>query len=106
MEPVPALLGCVMAAEWIVYDTYDGLEWFDTETAAVAHATGCIDRYLNDTWDEDIESLTVACVTHRPVQRILGRRNEMSEDDWQILTGGADVDEWWDYTVQSVGGAT
>lgn len=69
---------------WLVYDPLDGcVETFADEADALAHAALLIDQSLDDgLWDESVECIVVAKVTHTARKRILAVRSEMSEEEW------------------------
>lgn len=50
---------------YILYDPGDGLDYFDTEEAALQHARSISIEYLDgDGWSEDVEGIYVAKVIH------------------------------------------
>lgn len=79
---------------WIMYDPEDGVNFFDSEVEAVQAANERIDVYLQDEWDEGVEGIVVACVTHTAVQINRIDKSDYTEDEWDKITGGNDG---WDY---------
>lgn len=89
---------------WIVHDPMQmvGTEHYDTEAEALAAAASLIEAYNDgDSWDEEVEGIVVARVTHGVAKTVLGVKSEMTQEQWNDLTGGSDCDEWWDFHVSA-----
>lgn len=87
---------------WVVYDPYSTcLDEFPTEAEAVTYAEGLIDGFIaDDTWDEGVEQIVVAKLTHHIAKRVLGVKAEMSAEAWERMTGGNNTaDEWWRFDL-------
>ena len=88
---------------WIVYDPLDGISAFATEAEAVNEAESLIEGYLQETWDENVEGIVVARLTH-----YIAERNVIERDDprWDEVTGyRTDVERWVDYVLEPVSAA-
>jgi hypothetical protein len=78
----------VSAHRWLVWDPEEGCETFATEADALAEAASRIERFMGDSWDEEVEEVTVAKITHtaeRVTEHV--RTAEMTNDEWYALTG-------------------
>jgi hypothetical protein len=100
----------VSAALWLVWDPEEGCETFATEADALAEAASRIERFMDDgSWDEEVEEVTVARITHtaeRVTEHV--RPAEMTDDEWYELTGDDFASDrkpggWWGhYEMASV----
>lgn len=81
----------VKRKEWGVYDPEQGLEWYDSEEAALRAACDIIEECRGDSvWQLDtLESLAVLRVTHVAQERAIGLP-PLSRDN-----GGEDMNEDW-----------
>lgn len=76
---------CAQCEQWIVYDNYLGLEIFASEDAAIAEAEQRLSEYRaaaqTDGWSDDVHSIIVAQVTHKPVITDYVTREEAQIDE-------------------------
>ena len=53
------------ALPWVLYDQWDGVDFFATEAEALARAASLIEGYLVDEqWNEDVDGIVIARLTH------------------------------------------
>lgn len=86
---------------WFVSVPGDGTWAFEAEHEAIALAADSIDRFLDDTWDEDVEGIVVGYITARTmaVDTI-----ERTDPRWDEVTGGReDIGRWTNYEVRRFG---
>ena len=90
---------------WIAIDPGTGeQEEFGSKAAALAWATKAVAGWNGDGgWCEDVESIVVAKVTHRPVKVVTARRADMTGQEW---TDAGHEDDWaevWAFPLTPVG---
>lgn len=65
------------ALPWVLYDQWDGVDFFATEAEALARAASLIEGYLVDEqWNEDVDGIVIARLTH-----VVGHEDMTPPDD-------------------------
>lgn len=85
-----------VSGEWFVFDPWEMSygDRFNTEQEAIAHADHLIETGLDGgTWDEDVEGIFVARITHTPT------RTSLEVPEW----AEPGTTEWWHYDMTAVG---
>lgn len=78
-----------MSEQWMVYLPYSGsADLFDSEQEAVDYANNSIDEYLGDEWDDTVQDILVAKVTHVAVEERLHNKEDFTQDEWNDLSRG------------------
>ena len=89
---------------WIVVDPNGGYEELPSEAEAVGWAESLIQEFLWDEWDESVEQILVAKITHRVGMTNRRSLEEADEDEKALM-----IQNNWgfmcDYEVYAVGDA-
>lgn len=86
--------------QYVVHDPYDEDVAFESIDEAMNHAGWLIEQFLEETWDECVESVYVYSreILATVEKQVIAVRSEMSEQEWQG-NGYVLVDEIWNYVL-------